>query len=89
MKGVDTATRTKPAYYPVFSQKKLTIPTDQSFSTWDNTLLPELEKLMRKNGITVKDHSYSYGKYSIGDLSPANVGTDEMGNWKFIDAYVE
>lgn len=89
MSGPDAATRTKQVYYPVFTQKKLILPTDKSYSYWDNTLLPQLEKEMQRNGIKVNNYTYTYKKYSIGDLSPDNVGKDAFGNWKLLDTYVE
>lgn len=87
--GPDAATHTNKTYYPVFSQRKLRIPTDHSFSYWDNILLPELEEAMQQNGINVNNHVYTYKKYSIGDLAPQNIGKDNLGNWKFTDADVK
>jgi hypothetical protein len=44
---------------------------------------------MRNLGISVGNGVYNYRGYKISDLSPDNIGFDENGNLRLIDAYVD
>ena len=88
VKGPNNA-GTQEAYYPIFSQKKLTIPTDKSWTTWESEYLPQIEYAMRNLGISGGNGIYNYKGYKISNLSPDNIGFDENGNLRLIDAYVD
>lgn len=72
--------------FPVYSQKKITPIGDVSSAEWEQIYLPIINEQMRKIGYS-GEGTY-YGKFTVGDIYPQNIGFDEYGNIKFFDADV-
>ena len=72
--------------YPVYEQKKINVIGNVLPREWAKIPLPQINKEMHKLGYK-GNGTYTNGKFTVGDISPFNVGYDN-GNIRFIDADV-
>lgn len=72
--------------YPVYSQQKVIPIGDILPYEWTQKYLPIIDNKMQQLGYN--GHGTYYGKFTVGDISPFNIGLDNSGNLKFFDVDV-
>lgn len=75
----------KERLYPVYSQQKLHVPNDE-FDKWNVIHLPRINQILHNAGYN--GNGMYYGKFTIGDVNPNNIGYDDLGNLYFTDVDV-